>query len=76
MSGEPVVARMAPRRRLLRGGGLGPLRGGRDDPFLSHAFLSALEESGSAVAATGWRPLPIAIDGTDARPGGGDAGLC
>ena len=38
------------------------------DPFLSHAFLSALEDSGSAVAATGWRPLPIAIDGTDARP--------
>jgi predicted N-acyltransferase len=41
---------------------------GPDDPFLSHAFLSALEDSGSATAKTGWRPLPIAIDGTDARP--------
>ena len=32
--------------------------------------------SGSATAATGWQPLPIAIDGADGRPGGGDAGLC
>lgn len=41
---------------------------GTADPFLSHAFLSALEESGSATAATGWQPVPIAIDGTDNRP--------
>jgi uncharacterized protein len=41
---------------------------GTDDPFLGHAFLSALEESGSATAGTGWRPLPIAIDGADGRP--------
>jgi predicted N-acyltransferase len=41
---------------------------GSGDPFLSHAFLSALEESGSATAETGWRPLPIAIDGPDGRP--------
>jgi len=39
---------------------------GTDNPFLSHAFLSALEESGSATARTGWQPVPIAIDG----PGG------
>lgn len=38
------------------------------NPFLSHAFLSALEESGSATARTGWQPLPIAIDGGDGRP--------
>ncbi|MGZ8282831.1 MAG: GNAT family N-acetyltransferase [Allosphingosinicella sp.] len=41
---------------------------GTADPFLSHAFLSALEESGSAVARTGWQPVPIAIDGPDGRP--------
>jgi predicted N-acyltransferase/glycerophosphoryl diester phosphodiesterase len=41
---------------------------GSDDPFLSHAFLSALEQSGSADAAAGWQPLPIAIDGDDGRP--------
>jgi hypothetical protein len=41
---------------------------GTGNPFLSHAFLSALEESGSATARTGWQPLPIAIDGVDCRP--------
>ncbi len=29
---------------------------GADNPFLSHAFLLALEESGSATARTGWLP--------------------
>ena len=38
---------------------------GDDNPFVSHAFLSALEDSGSAVAQTGWQPVPIAIDGPD-----------
>jgi predicted N-acyltransferase len=41
---------------------------GTDNPFLSHAFLSALEESGSATHRTGWQPVPIAIDGPDDRP--------
>ncbi len=41
---------------------------GADNPFLSHAFLSALEESGSAVARTGWQPVPIMVDGPDGRP--------
>ncbi|MEH3107576.1 MAG: GNAT family N-acetyltransferase [Sphingomonas fennica] len=41
---------------------------GTDNPFTCHAFLSALEESGSATAATGWQPLPIVIDGADGRP--------
>ncbi len=41
---------------------------GAGDPFLSHAFLSALEDSGSATARTGWQPVPIAIDGDDGRP--------
>ena len=44
---------------------------GADDPFTSHAFLLALEESGSAVARTGWQPVPIAVDG----PGGTPAAL-
>ena len=29
---------------------------GEVQPFLDHAFLAALHESGCAVAATGWRP--------------------
>ncbi|HEV2748490.1 MAG TPA: GNAT family N-acetyltransferase [Allosphingosinicella sp.] len=41
---------------------------GTGDPFVSHAFLAALEESGSAAARTGWQPAPIAIDGPDGRP--------
>jgi len=41
---------------------------GLDNPFTTHAFLSALEESGSATARAGWQPVPIAIDGPDGRP--------
>jgi hypothetical protein len=37
---------------------------GAENPFLSHAFLSALESSGSATARTGWLPQHmIAEDG-------------
>lgn len=32
-----------------------------DNPFVSHAFLSALEESGSATAETGWLPQHAAL---------------
>ncbi|GLR47597.1 GNAT family N-acetyltransferase [Sphingomonas astaxanthinifaciens] len=34
---------------------------GRADPFLSHAFLSALEESGSIGGTSGWSPLPLMV---------------
>ena len=33
-----------------------------EDPFLSHAFLSALEESGSVGKGTGWTPATILIE--------------
>jgi len=32
-----------------------------DDPFCTHAFLSTLEASGSASAATGWMPAHILV---------------
>jgi len=35
------------------------------DPFVSHAFLSALEETGCAVAEKGWSPRHLVIE--DAR---------
>ncbi len=38
-----------------------------DNPFLSHAFLTALEESGSVGAGSGWDPVPITIAGADGR---------
>ncbi len=31
------------------------------NPFMSHAFLSALEDSGSVGTGTGWSPSPITI---------------
>lgn len=33
-----------------------------DNPFLSHAFLNALEESGSVSAQTGWAPHHILLE--------------
>lgn len=41
---------------------------GADNPFLSHAFLSLLERSGSVGGRSGWTPLPIVVDGADGRP--------
>jgi predicted N-acyltransferase len=35
---------------------------GDDNPFLSHAFLQALEASGSATAETGWLPQHLALE--------------
>ena len=34
---------------------------GEDNPFVSHAFLSALEDSGSASGRTGWLPQHAAL---------------
>jgi uncharacterized protein len=35
---------------------------GHDNPFVSHAFLQALEESGSAAADTGWLPQHLLLE--------------
>ena len=35
------------------------------EPFVSHAFLSALEDSGSVGPGTGWTPAPILIEEDD-----------
>ena len=43
---------------------------GTGNPFVSHAFLSILEASGSATAEAGWQPVPIIVDGADGRPAG------
>jgi hypothetical protein len=40
---------------------------GSANPFVSHTFLSILEESGSATARAGWQPLPIAVEGADGK---------
>ena len=35
------------------------------NPFMRHAFLNALEDSGSVGPGTGWSPAPITISGGD-----------
>jgi len=40
------------------------------NPFLSHAFLAALEASESVGPGTGWQPVPICIDGADGQLAG------
>jgi len=39
-------------------------RGQADNPFVSHAFLSALEQSGSVGARTGWQPRHLLAEDT------------
>ena len=34
---------------------------GADNPFVTHAFLSALEDSGSVAAETGWLPQHLGV---------------
>ncbi len=41
---------------------------GAGNPFVSHAFLTALEESGSVGRRTGWQPIPVIVDGADGAP--------
>lgn len=40
---------------------------GTDNPFLSHAFLDALEQSGCVAPATGWQPVHLAAFAPDGR---------
>ena len=38
---------------------------GSGNPFLSHGFLAALEETGCVGKRTGWRPCPLLLEGPD-----------
>jgi len=62
---EPdVIARIAPGVSSLEAKAWDQLAGLH--PFVTHAFLSALEHSGSVGPGTGWAPAPILIeDGSD-----------
>lgn len=35
------------------------------NPFVSHAFLTALEESGSVGGRSGWQPVPLVVERSD-----------
>lgn len=67
MTGGTIRARVAPGVASLDGSAWDECAGS-GNPFTTHAFLSALEESGSATAEAGWQPVPIVIDGADGRP--------
>jgi predicted N-acyltransferase len=69
MSDRDVVARIAPGVVQVAAADWDACAGGAN-PFVGHAFLSILEESGSAVPRAGWQPIPIIVDGADGRPVG------
>ncbi|MCJ2178654.1 GNAT family N-acetyltransferase [Novosphingobium album (ex Hu et al. 2023)] len=37
------------------------------NPFVGHAFLAAMEDSGSVGGRSGWTPVPVVIEGPDGR---------
>jgi hypothetical protein len=43
---------------------------GTGNPFVSHAFLVALEQSASVGGRSGWQSIPIIVDGPDGTPAG------
>ena len=58
---EPeILARVASGVGTVDAAAWDALAGG--DPFLSHAFLSALEDSGSVGPRTGWTPAPLLVE--------------
>src|SRR5882724_5361928 len=73
-AGKPVVVRIASRIAdvpaaewdacALATGPL-PVSGRPSNPFISHAFLKALEESGSATRKTGWLPQHLLLEDGD-----------
>jgi uncharacterized protein len=58
-----VLARIASGVAPIDSAAWDRLAGG--DPFLGHAFLSALEDSGSVGPGTGWTPAPLLIEEED-----------
>ena len=64
MADGDLIARVAPGVGAIPAAQWDALAG-RGNPFVSHAFLTALEDSGSVGPGTGWDPAPIVIE--DAR---------
>ena len=64
MADGDLIARVAPAVGAIPAAQWDALAG-TGNPFVSHAFLTALEDSGSVGPGTGWDPAPIVIE--DAR---------
>ena len=67
---QPITARIAPSVSALPAAAWDALAG-TSNPFVTHAFLSALEKSGSVDhdggGGTGWQAAPIVIEHADGR---------
>lgn len=66
MSSQPITARIADGVTSIPSAEWDACAGS-GNPFVSHAFLSILERSGSVAARAGWQPLPILINGCEGR---------
>ncbi|MBX7460088.1 GNAT family N-acetyltransferase [Qipengyuania huizhouensis] len=66
MNGEGLAARIAASVGSIDAAAWNALAG--DNPFVSHEFLTALEDSGSVGPGTGWQPVPLAISSGDGPP--------
>jgi predicted N-acyltransferase len=64
MADGDLIARVAPAVGAIPAAQWDALAG-TANPFVGHAFLTALEDSGSVGEGTGWSPAPIVIE--DAR---------
>ena len=49
---------------------------GGGNPFMAHAFLAAMEDSGSVGGRSGWQPLPFTINGADGKLAAGGSENC
>ena len=67
MADETFSARILPSVGSVAAAEWDTLAGGRN-PFVSNAFLTALEDSGSVGPGTGWTPAPIVIAGEGGAP--------
>ena len=61
MADSDLIARAAPAVGALPADQWDRLAG-PGNPFMSHAFLTALEDSGSVGPGTGWSPAPLVIE--------------
>ncbi len=64
--GDPITVKVVPRIADLPAAEWDDCAGD-DNPFVSHAFLLALEESGSVGARAGWLPQHLALEGPGGR---------
>ncbi|EDL49074.1 GNAT family N-acetyltransferase [Erythrobacter sp. SD-21] len=66
MSEEGLAARMAGSVGAFDRSAWNALAG--DNPFMRHEFLTALEDSASVGAGTGWQPVPLVISSEGGPP--------